>query len=56
MERVRGLPQINAIKFLTNLAGKMFGWLKVLRTDYETFQKQNIMLRALSIILEHLVG
>ena len=27
------------------------GWLKVRRTDYETFEKQKIMPHALSIIL-----
>ena len=31
------------------------GWLKVRRTDYETFEKQKIMPHALSIILGHLV-
>ena len=30
------------------------GWLKVGRTDYETFEKQKIMPRALSIILGYL--
>ena len=31
------------------------GWLKVRRTDYETFEKQKIMPHALSIILGYLV-
>ena len=31
------------------------GWLKVRRTDYETFEKQTIMPHALSIILGYLV-
>ena len=31
------------------------GWLKVRRTDYETFEKQIIMRHALSIILGYLV-
>ena len=31
------------------------GWLKVRRTDYETFEKQKIMPHALSIILGYVV-
>ena len=31
-----------------------FGWLKVRRTEYETFEKQKIMPQALSIILGYL--